>query len=226
MISVLVADDHPLFRKGVKQILAETPDIIVAEEASNGREVLVKLGQAQYDVILLDISMPGESGVEVLKRIKSIKPDQIVLMLSMHPEKQYALRSFRSGASGYLSKDSAPDQLVAAIRKVAGGRRYVSSELGEELAMRLGRDYGAPRHEMLSDREYQILMMIASGKTLKEIADELSLSIRTISTYRARVLEKMNMRTNVELSHYVTEHEHVKEGIQSSPSSSDTLTLF
>jgi len=226
MISVLVADDHPLFREGVKQILAETSDIIVVDEASNGREILAKLGQDHYDVILLDIAMPGESGVEVLKHIKSIKPDQAVLILSMYPEKQYALQILRLGASGYLTKESTPDQLVTAFRRVVAGGRYISPELGEELALRVGKGFKAPRHEQLSDREHQVLVMIASGKILKEIADELSLSVRTVGTYRARVLEKMNMKTNVELSHYVTEHEHVKEGIQSSPSSSDTLTLF
>ena len=226
MIRVLLADDHPLFREGVKQILAETSDIVVADEASDGREVLVKLGQAQYDVILLDIAMPGNSGVEVLKHIKSIMPDQAVLILSMYSEKQYALRVLRSGASGYLTKDSTPDRLVTAIRKVVAGGKYISPELGEELALRVGTEFKVPRHERLSDREHQVLVMITSGKTTGEIADDLSLSAKTISTYRARLLEKMNMKTDAELTHYAIQHELVKEGIKPPPSSSNTLTLF
>ncbi|MBW8003750.1 MAG: response regulator transcription factor, partial [Planctomycetes bacterium] len=213
MIRVLLADDHPLFREGVKQILAETSDIVVADEASDGREVLVKLGQAQYDVILLDIAMPGDSGVEVLKHIKSIMPDQAVLILSMYSEKQYALRVLRSGASGYLTKDSTPDRLVTAIRKVGAGGKYISPELGEELALRVGTEFKVPRHERLSDREHQVLVMITSGKTTGEIADRLSLSAKTISTYRARLLEKMNMKTDAELTHYAIQYELVKEGI-------------
>jgi len=226
MIRVLLADDHPLFREGVKQILAETSDIVVADEASDGREVLVKLGQAQYDVILLDIAMPGNSGVEVLKHIKSIMPDQAVLILSMYPEKQYALRILRSGASGYLTKESTPDRLVTAIRKVVAGGKYISPELGEELALRVGTEFKVPRHEKLSDREHQVLVMITSGKTTGEIADELSLSAKTISTYRARLLEKMNMKTEAELTHYAIQYELLKEGIKPPPSSSNTLTLF
>lgn len=226
MIRVLLADDHPLFREGVKQILAETSDIVVADEASDGREVLVKLGQAQYDVILLDIAMPGDSGVEVLKHIKSIMPDQAVLILSMYSEKQYALRVLRSGASGYLTKDSTPDRLVTAIRKVVAGGKYISPELGEELALRVGTEFKVPRHERLSDREHQVLVMITSGKTTGEIADDLSLSAKTISTYRARLLEKMNMKTDAELTHYAIQYELVKEGIKPPPSSSNTLTLF
>lgn len=226
MIRVLVADDHPLFREGVKQILAETSDILVADEASNGREILAKLGQDHYDVILLDISMPGESGVEVLKHIKSIKPDQAVLILSMYPEKQYALRILRSGASGYLTKESTPDQLVTAVRRVVAGGRYISPELGEELALRISKEFKIPRHERLSDREHQILVMIASGKTIREIAGELSLSAKTVSTYRTRMLEKMNIKTDAELTHYAIQYELVKEGIKPPPSSSDTLTLF
>ncbi len=226
MIRVLLADDHPLFREGVKQSLAETSDIVVADEASDGREVLVKLGQAQYDVILLDIAMPGNSGVEVLKHIKSIMPDQAVLILSMYSEKQYALRVLRSGASGYLTKESTPDRLGMAIRKVVAGGKYISPELGEELALRVGTGFKVPRHERLSDREHQVLVMITSGKTTGEIADDLSLSAKTISTYRARLLEKMNMKTEAELTHYAIQHELVKEGIKPPPSSSNTLTLF
>jgi len=226
MISVLIADDHTIFRAGLKQILDDVPDITAIDEASNGQEVLARLAQAQYDVILLDISMPGESGVETLKQIKSIRPEQTVLILSMHPEEQYALRVLRAGASGYVTKGSDPEELISAIRKVATGGRYISSKLGEELALRLDKEFRAPRHEQLSDREHQVLVMIVSGKTTGEIACELSLSAKTISTYRTRMLEKMNMKTDAELTHYAIQHELVKEGIKPPPSSSDTLTLF
>lgn len=206
MIKVLIADDHTIFRAGLGQILNETPVITVVDEASNGREALAKLGQAQYDVILLDISMPGESGVETLKQIKNIKPDQVVLILSMHPEEQYALRVLRAGASGYITKESTPDELISAIRKVATGGRYISSKLGEGLALRFDKEFRAPRHEQLSDREYQVMIMLASGKTIKEIADELPLSVSTINTYRTRVLEKMDLNTNSELTRYAIQH--------------------
>ncbi|MFB0515405.1 MAG: response regulator [Candidatus Neomarinimicrobiota bacterium] len=202
MIRVLIADDHTIFRAGLRQILNEIPDITALDEASNGKEILARLAQTQYDVILLDISMPGESGVEVLKQIKHVRPEQAVLILSMHPEEQYALRILRAGALGYLTKESAPEELIAAIRKVAAGGRYISSKLGVELAMRLDKAFRAPRHEILSDREYQVMIMIASGKTIKEIAEELPLSVSTINTYRTRVLEKMDMKTNVELTRY------------------------
>lgn len=173
MINVLIADDHTIFGAGLRQILNEIPDITAVDEASNGQEVLARLAQARYDVILLDISMPGESGVEILKQIKNIRPEQTVLVLSMYPEEQYALRVLRAGASGYLTKGSTPDELISAVRKVATGGRYISSKLGEELALRLDKKFRAPRHEQLSDREYQVMIMLASGETLKGIANEL-----------------------------------------------------
>ncbi len=206
MIKVLIADDHTIFRAGLGQILNETPDITVVDEASNSREALAKLGQAQYDVILLDISMPGESGVEILKQIKNIKPDQVVLILSIHPEEQYALRVLRAGASGYITKESTPDELISAIRKVATGGRYISSKLGEELALRFDKEFRAPRYEQLSDREYQVMIMLASGKTIKEIANELPLCVSTINTYRTRVLDKMNLNTDSGLTRYAIQH--------------------
>ncbi len=206
MISVLIADDHTIFRAGLKQILDEVPDITAIDEASNGQEVLARLAQAQYDVILLDISMPGESGVETIKQIKSIRPEQTVLVLSMHPEEQYAFRVLRAGASGYVTKENTPDKLISAIRKVAIGGRYISSKLGEELALRFDKEFRAPRHEQLSDREYQVMIMIASGKTLQEIAGELALSAKTVSTYRSRMLEKMYMKTDAELANYAHQH--------------------
>lgn len=206
MIRVMIADDHTIFRAGLARILDEDPEVTVVAEAADGQELLTKIGQADCDVILLDISMPGESGVELLKRIKRIKPDQYVLMLSMYSEEQYALRVLRAGASGYLTKESTPDKVLSAIRKVAAGRRYVSPNLGEELALRLDKAFKTPRHEMLSDRENQIMIMIASGKTLQEIAKDLSLSIKTISTYKARLLDKMNMKTEAELANYANRH--------------------
>ena len=202
MINILIADDHTIVRKGLKQILAETQDMVVAGEASNGFEVMEKVKNNHYDVLLLDISMPGKSGLDILRELKTESPKLPVLVLSMYPEEQYAVRVLRAGASGYLTKESAPDELVVALRKVAQGKKYVSPSLAEKLAVDLEVDASKPVHEMLSDREYQVLCMIASGKTVGEIAEKLSLSAKTISTYRARILEKMNMKNNAELTHY------------------------
>lgn len=202
MINILIADDHAIVRKGLKQILAETQDMVVAGEASNGFEVMEKVKNNHYDVLLLDISMPGKSGLDILKELKTESPKLPVLVLSMYPEEQYAVRVLRAGASGYLTKESAPDELVVALRKVAQGKKYVSPSLAEKLAVDLEVDASKPVHEMLSDREYQVLCMIASGKTVGEIAEKLLLSAKTISTYRARILEKMNMKNNAELTHY------------------------
>ncbi len=206
MISVLIADDHTIVRKGLKQILTETPDMVVADEASNGHEVMSKIRQRDYDVVLLDISMPGKSGLDILKELKAEKPKLPVLVLSMYPEEQYAVRVLRAGASGYLTKESAPDELVVAMRKVAQGKKYVSPSLAEKLAFDLEFDAKRPLHEALSDREYQVMCMIASGKTVGEIAEKLNLSAKTISTYRARILEKMNMKNNAELTHYAIQN--------------------
>ena len=202
MIRILVADDHAVVRQGVVQILADVRDMLVKDEAQNGTEALDKILKYEYDVILLDISMPGRSGLEVLKDIKAEHPKQPVLILSMHAEEQYAVRALRAGASGYLTKASAPDELIGAIRKVSYGRKYVSASLAEKLAFALDIDTKKPPHETLSDREYQVMLMIASGKSVKEIAAELCLSVKTISTYRARVMEKMNMKKNAELTLY------------------------
>jgi len=209
MIKILIADDHPIVREGLKQILQEASDIVVADEASNGQEVLDKVWKNDYDVILLDISMPGRSGLEVLKQLKSQKPGLRVLVLTMHPEEQYAVRVLRAGASGYLTKESAPDELIKAIRKVSRGRKYVSSSLAEKLAFELEIDSEKPLHETLSDREYEVMRMIASGKRVKEIAEELFLSIKTISTYRSRILEKMKMKSSAELMHYAIQNKLV-----------------
>ena len=203
MIKVLIADDHAVVRSGLKQILAETSDIVVAGEAANGREVLQKLEQQHWDVLVLDITMPGRSGLEVLKDIKHLKPELPVLVLSMHAEEQFATRTLKAGAAGYLNKESAPEELVKAIRRVLAGGKYVSSTQAERMVGELtGGDADKLPHELLSDREYEILCLIASGKTPTEMARELSLSVKTVSTYRARILEKMNLTSNAQLTHY------------------------
>lgn len=202
MIKILIADDHAVVRKGLKQILAETSDIIATDEAINGQEVLEKIRKNDYDIVMLDISMPGRNGLDILKQVKNEKPEMSVLILSMHPEEQYAVRALKAGASGYLTKDSAPDELILAIRKISQGRKYITSSLAERLAFYLEVDSEKPLHEALSDREYEVMRMIASGKTVREIAEELFLSIKTISTYRSRILEKMGMKNNTELVHY------------------------
>ncbi len=209
MIKLLVADDHAIVRKGIEQIIAETDDIVVSAEARNGQEVMDKAAKNVYDLVLLDIAMPGRDGLEVLKELKKQRPKLAVLMLSMYPEEQYAIRALRSGASGYLTKESAPDELIAAIRKVSAGGKYISSSLAEKLAHKLGNYSDLPLHEQLSDREYQIMIMLASGKSLTEIADELALSVKTISTYRARLLVKMNMKSNAEITRYTIENKLV-----------------
>jgi two-component system invasion response regulator UvrY len=208
-IRLLIGDDHAVVRKGMKQILAETKDIVVADEAGNGREVLEKVRKNDFDMVLLDISMPGRDGLEVLKELKSLKPKLPVLMLSMYPEEQYAVRSLRSGASGYLTKDSATDELISAIRKVSSGGKYVSASLAEKLVHKLGADVEKPLHEALSDREYQVMCMIASGKTVKEMGEELSLSVKTVSTYRSRILNKMRLKGNAELTRYAIDNKLV-----------------
>jgi two-component system invasion response regulator UvrY len=205
-IKILIADDHTIVREGLKQILMDTSDMVVAAEAVNGQEVLDKVWKDDFDVIVLDIAMPGRSGLDILKELKSLKPKLPVLVLSMYPEDQYALRVLRAGADGYLTKESAPNDLITAIRKVYSGKKYISHFLAEKLAFGLETDAARPPHELLSDREYQVMCRISSGKTVKEIADELSLSVKTISTYRARILEKMGMKNNAELTHYAIQN--------------------
>ncbi len=209
MLRILVADDHAIVRKGLKQIIAETSDMVVADEASTGQEVLSKVRNDSYDLVLLDISMPGRSGLDILRELKAEKPKLPVLILSMHPEEQYAVRVLKSGASGYLTKESAPDELVAAIRKVSLGKKYVTPSLAEKLAFDLEIDAEKPLHENLSDREYQVMCLIASGKAVGEIAEKLALSVKTVSTYRSRILEKMHMKNNAELTHYAIQNKLV-----------------
>jgi len=206
MINVLIADDHTIVREGLKQILEETSDLSVVGEAKNGWEVLEMIRNAEFDVVVLDISLPGKSGLEVLKNLKDEHPNLPVLILSMHPEEQYAVRMLKAGAAGYLTKECAPDELVTAIRKVARGGKYITPSLAERLAFALGDDVSQPLYTKLSDREYTVMCLIASGKTITEIAAELCLSPKTISTYRSRILEKMHMKTNTELMHYAMEH--------------------
>ena len=202
MIKVIIVDDHLIVREGLKQIISDTSDIRVVGEASNGQEALNKIRINDYDVMLLDISMPGRSGLEILKEIKNGSPNLSILILTMHPEEQYAMRVLKAGASGNLTKESAPDELIEAIRKVSGGGKYISSTLAEKLAFNLEVDTGKPLHQTLSDREFEVMCMISSGKTVTEIADDMSLSVKTISTYRTRILDKMRMKTNAELTYY------------------------
>jgi two-component system invasion response regulator UvrY len=201
-----MADDHAIVREGLKHIIAKTDDMTVAGEADNGQQLLDKVREQRFDVLLLDIGMPGRNGLEVLKQIKTDLPRLPVLVLTIYPEEQYALRVLRAGASGYLTKESAPERLVEAIRKVSAGGRYVSPTLAERLAVEAAGDISKPLHESLSDREYQVFCMIALGKTASEIADELSLSVKTISTHRARLLQKMQMKNNSELTHYAMQN--------------------
>jgi two-component system invasion response regulator UvrY len=202
MIQILIADDHAIVRKGLKQILSETSGMVVAGEAANSRQCLELVWKNDFDMVLLDIAMPGRGGMDILKQLKHEKPKLPILMLSMYPEEQYAVRALKAGASGYLTKESAPKELISAIRKVSQGGKYVSASLAEKLAVYLETDAEKPVHETLSDREYQVMLMIASGKTVKQIADELSLSVKTISTYRARTLIKMGMNNNTEIIYY------------------------
>jgi len=203
MIKILIADDHPIVRQGLKQILSEEPDIEVVGEAQNSQEVLELVRKQHWDIVILDITMPGRGGLDVLKELKHERPKLPVLMLSVHPENQYAVRALKAHASGYLTKDSAPEELVKAIRKILRGGKYISLTLADKLAFDLETETEKPLHDTLSDREYQVMMMIASGKTVSQIAEELSLSVKTIGTYRTRILEKMKLKTNAELTHYV-----------------------
>lgn len=206
MIKILIADDHAVVRRGLKQILAEEPNMAVFGEACNAQEVLKNVREQNWDIVILDITMPDRSGLEVLKELKNIRPKLPVLILSIHPEEQYAVRVLKAGAAGYMTKESAPEELVKAVRKVIRGSKYISPSLVEKLAFDLETDSEKPLHETLSDREYQVMCMIASGKTVKEIAKKLYLSVKTISTHRARILGKMKMKTNAELTHYAVKN--------------------
>lgn len=201
-VKILVVDDHAILRKGLKQILDDTSDLRVTGEAGSGLEAIQKIQHEEFNMVLLDISLPDKHGIDILLQIKQLRPSLPVLMLSMHAEDQYALRSIKAGASGYLNKQSAPSQLVTAIRHVANGKKYISSELAEQLAEGLTQGFQELLHQKLSNREYQTLCLMASGKTLTEIAETMSLSVKTVSVYRARLLEKMKLRNNAEAIHY------------------------
>jgi DNA-binding NarL/FixJ family response regulator len=202
MIRALIADDHAILRRGLIEILLREFQGGVCGEAENAEQVLAEIQRHHWDVVILDVSMPGRSGVDILAEVKRLHPNLPVLVLSMHPEDQYAKRVLTAGASGYVTKDSAPEEFLRAIRKVLGGGRYVSAALAERLAVQLHRDPGQPMHEALSNRELEVLRLIASGNTVSQIAEQLHLSVTTISTYRARILAKMNMTTSAELMHY------------------------
>ncbi|MBI5605227.1 MAG: response regulator transcription factor [Deltaproteobacteria bacterium] len=202
MITLLIADDHAIFREGLRQILEDVPDMVVSGEASSGQEVLEKVSKNDYDLLLLDIAMPGLSGLETLKLLKSQKPKLRVLVLSMYPEEQYAVRAIKAGAYGYITKASASEELIGAIRKISGGGRYISASIAEKLLFNLDPEPDRPLHERLSDREYQVLCLIARGRTVGEIAEELCLSVKTVSTHRTHILEKMRLKSNAELTNY------------------------
>ncbi len=204
MIRILIADDHAIVHRGLKEIVADEPDMVVAGEAYTGPEALRLIQTERWDVVVLDLSMPGRGGLEVLRELQDERRRVPVLVLSMHPEEQFAVRAFRLGAAGYLTKETAPEELVKAIHKVVAGGRYVSASLAETLAGNLLPEGQADRlpHESLSDREYLVLRLIASGKSVSVIAEELALSVKTVSTYRTRILEKMGMKNNAELTHY------------------------
>lgn len=206
MIRVLLADDHAIVRAGLRELLADTGDIAVAGEAANGHEVLAQVRAHDYDVVVLDMTMPGRSGIELIRLIKQEKPRARILVLSMHSEEQYAVRALRAGASGYLTKESAAEQLTAAIRRIAAGGAFVSPETAERLARELRPEPERPPHTRLSDREFEVFRLIASGRSVSEIAAELSLSVKTVSTHKARILQKMGLSNQAELIRYALEH--------------------
>jgi DNA-binding NarL/FixJ family response regulator len=205
-LKVLIADDHAIVRQGLRQILQDTHDKIVIDEAENGHQVLEMVSKSAYSIILLDISMPGRSGLDILKQIKQNNREQKILIISIHPEEQYAIRALKAGADGYLTKGSSPDELITAIYSILGGEAYVTSAIAQRLVMDLKAARGKLPHETLSDREHEVLCMIAEGKSIARISDDLSLSVKTISTYRTRLLEKMNMKNNMQLTRYAMEH--------------------
>lgn len=202
MVRILVADDHPVVRKGIRQIFADTTDLVVADEAVNGQDVMKKVSRNNYDLLLLDITMPGSSGTDIVPKLKTLRPKLPILVLSIHPEKQYATRLLKLGVSGYLTKDRAPNELVQAIRKVSRGEKYITSSLAEILAINYEVGMGKTLHETLSNREFEVMIMIANGKSIKEIAKDLSLSRKTINVHRLNILKKMQIKNNSELIHY------------------------
>ena len=211
MIRIVIADDHTIVRAGLKQVLATAGDFNVIAEAQNGGEVMQHVRAHEFDVLLLDMSMPGKSGIELIKQVHSEKPKLRILVLSMHEEEQYAVRAIKAGAAGYLTKDSASDQLIAAIRKVAAGGAYITAAVAEQFALGAMANNDGPPHAALSDREYQVFGMIVAGQTITDIADRLNLSVKTVSTHKARILQKMNMTNPAELVRYAIRHRLVAD---------------
>ena len=210
MIKVLLADDHAVVRHGLTKILTEESGTFTFGEAGNGAEVFELVRKQKWDIVVMDVTMPGRNGIEVLKELKRLHKHLPVLILSFHPEDQYAIRALRNGASGYITKASAPEELVKAIHKILRGEKYISADLAKKIPFYLDPETDQPPHEKLSDREYQVLCMLASGKASKDIAEELSLSVKSISTYRSRILEKFNLKTNAELIHYAIQNNLVE----------------
>jgi two-component system invasion response regulator UvrY len=210
MIKILIADDHAVVRRGLREILTETSDMLVGGEAATAPEVRQLVREQRWDVVVLDLNMPGGSGLELLGELRRESPGVRVLVLTVSQENQYAVRAIRAGAAGFLTKESAPEKLIEAVRKIAAGGRYVSPELGETLASLVaGEAEGAP-HERLSDQEFEVFKMLASGRTVSQVAQELALSVKTVSTHRTRILKKMEMNTNAELTHYAVKN-HIVE---------------
>lgn len=209
-IRTMLVDDHAMFREGLKQVLSTTSDLIVVEEASNSEEAVDKVRRANPDVVVLDIALPGRDGIEVLKQLKQLNPSLHFLILSMYPEDQYAFRAIKAGASGYLTKNKASRELIEAIRRIASGRKYISADVAEQLANDIEKESIESPHKKLSDREYEVMCLIGSGKTVKQIATELSLSVSSISTLRSRILKKFGMKTNAQITHYAIKHDLVR----------------
>jgi len=211
MIRIVIADDHTIVREGLKQVLSAAPDLAVVGEAQNGNEVLQRVREMDFEVLLLDMSMPGKSGTELIRQVHSEKPKVRILVLSMHQEEQYAVRAIKAGASGYLTKESASAQLVSAIRKVGAGGAFISSAVAEELALGAMPQSEGPPHSLLSDREFQVLRMLASGQSVTEIAEELHLSVKTVSTHKARMMQKLGVSSPAELIRYAMAHRLVDD---------------
>ena len=209
-MQILIADDHAIVRRGLKQILDEEPGLAIVSEAENGQDVLEMSRHRTWDLVILDINLPGRSGIDILNELRYTYPKLPVLILSMYPEDQYALRVLNAGASGYLTKQSAPEELVKAIKKIRGGGKYYSDAVIDQLVTKPESRQVKPTHEILSDREFQVMVLIASGKTLSEIGENLALSIKTVSTYRKRILTKLNMKNNAELIHFALKNKLVE----------------
>jgi two-component system, NarL family, invasion response regulator UvrY len=206
MKRILVVDDHAVVRRGLQQIVSDSLDAATVDEAKDGEEAVAQVQKSRYDLVLLDISLPGRTGIDVLKDLKAIQTDLPILMLSIHPEEQFAIRALRAGASGYLTKACPPEELITAIRRVLSGEKYISATFAQQLISNLDKENAVQPHENLSDREYQVLCLIARGKTPKQIGTELKVNIKTVSTYRSRILDKMNIQSNAEITRYCLEH--------------------